>query len=121
MSVSEQRSNGTCASAQRYAQHFVAGVGQAEALLRAHVDAVEVGVVRVVEGVVVVEGGVGGVAVERGVVVVRQLQALEIFYRLTVSAYESRRRGESSPTTSPQVAMGLGACLVLVVVSLEDA
>jgi len=76
VSVSEQMSNGTCASAQRYAQHFVAGVGQAEALLREHVDAVEV--VRVDVGVVVVG---------RGVVVVRQLQALEIFCRWKVSAW----------------------------------
>lgn len=88
MSVSEQRLNGTCASAHRYAQHLVAGVGQAEALLRAHVDAVEV--VRVVVGVAVVGEGdvvwervvVGeGVVVGGGVVVVRQLQALEIFCR----------------------------------------
>jgi len=78
VSVSEQRSNGTCASAQRNAQHFVAGVGQAEALLRAHVDVVEVEVVKVVVGVVVVVGG--------GVVVARQLQALEIFCRWQSSA-----------------------------------
>ena len=90
MSVSEQRSKGTCASAQRYAQHFVAGVGQAEALLRAHVDAVEV--VRVVVGVVaageaVVGGVIVGEAVVGGVVVVvRQVQALEIFCERSVLA-----------------------------------
>jgi len=58
----------------------VAGVGQAEALLRAHVDVVEVEVevVKVVVGVVVVVGG--------GVVVARQLQALEIFCRWQSSA-----------------------------------
>ncbi len=85
MSVSEQRSNGTCASAQRYAQHFVAGVGQAEALLRAHVDAVEVEVVRVVVVGVVVVGE--GVVVGERVAVVRQLQALESFCRREVSAW----------------------------------
>lgn len=60
----------------------MAGVGQAEALLRAHVDAVEV--VRVVVGVIVAGAEVvveEGVVVGGGVVVVRQLQALEIFCR----------------------------------------
>lgn len=64
----------------------MASVGQAEALLRAHVDAVEVvrvvvGVVAVREAVVVGEAVVGGV-----VVVVRQLQALEIFCERSVLA-----------------------------------
>ena len=74
VSVSEQRANGTCASAQRYAQHLLAGVGHAEALLRAHVDTVEVD--RVVVGVEVTVGGAA---------VVRQLQALEILYGKKIS------------------------------------
>ena len=78
--VSEQIRNGTCATEQIYAQHLVAGVGQAEALLREHVDTVEVDRVEVGRVVVGVEVIVGVV-----VVVVRQLQALEILYGKKIS------------------------------------
>ena len=63
MSEGEHSKKGTWASAQVYWQHGSKVVGQAEALLRVHVEVTKVDV-----GVEVVVGGF----------VVRQLQALEI-------------------------------------------
>jgi len=83
----EQKLYGTNAAPQKYLQQYVAGVGHAIALSAA----------RAGQDVVDVAGGVGvGVGVDIVVVVVevRQLQALEI-------------------REFPQVATGLGACLVL--------
>lgn len=81
-------------------------VGQALALLREHVDVakVEVGVVVIV-----------------GVCVVKQLQALEIRYASCVSQQLGQDWGSKGwVTEGPQVANGLGACLVLVSCQQRD-
>lgn len=75
-------------------------VGQPVALLREHVDVAKLEV---------------GVLVIVGVCLVKQLQALEIRYARCVSQQLNLTSGSKGwDTEGPQVANGVGACLVLV-------